>query len=238
MTNSIVAEYGNCIQRAKLNRETDTHWYIDGEFVDLERGVMTVRQFRQRKDQAAKSAKYDSERALDIAFQIGQSKAMRNAVLNGIPQSIIERAIKRVKQAEAQEAIQESGSIDKAKLAMVAAFAKIKVTQEMIEKRLEKPIAEWTEADVVNMRIVYKSINSPEGEATVDEEFGDGLSRVDAPTIQDAAQGTPANRQGDDLEIPDWNTLTGETVQAPKTDAPVDPETGEVLPQGDDLPPE
>lgn len=229
MSNSIVAEYGNCIQRAKLVSETNTHWLIDGEFVDLERGVMTVRQFRQRKDQGSKSAKYDDERALDIAFQIGQSKAMRNAVMNGIPQSIVERAIKTVRKALAQEAIQEAGGVDKAKVAMVSALARYGVTQKMIETRLKKPIAEWTEANIADMRIVFTSLR--DGDITVDKAFPSESKQAEQSDVKNAPP------PSDDLEIPDWNTLTGEAVKSNET---VDPVTGEVLPGGntsdDDLP--
>ena len=53
-------------------------WIIYARLMDLETGFAMTRPFQQRKGQ--KAMKTDDARALDIALQIGVSKAIRNVV--------------------------------------------------------------------------------------------------------------------------------------------------------------
>ena len=57
-------------------------WIIYARLMDLETGFAMTRPFQQRKGQ--KAMKTDDARALDIALQIGVSKAIRNVVCNGL----------------------------------------------------------------------------------------------------------------------------------------------------------
>jgi hypothetical protein len=51
-----------------------------------------ARQFRQSKSWKV-HGKHDEDRKRDIRFQIGQSKAVRNVILNAIPSGLIDRAL-------------------------------------------------------------------------------------------------------------------------------------------------
>lgn len=224
MTNSIVSEYMNCTQAARLVSEDKDSWLIDGVFVDLERGVMTKRQFRQRKDQGAKAGKYDSERALDIAFQIGQSKAMRNAVVNAIPYSILSRAIDAVKQQLGREIAQKSGGdIVQSRKSMLDTFKKrYNVTPEQIEYRMRVYIDELQWEDLGTLRNIYKAIQ--DGETTVEAEFT--IEEAEAP----AAIAVPQEPKEEPKEASEASPEDGELV-IPKLDFPevIDPNTGEVV---------
>jgi hypothetical protein len=82
MANAIARHFGNCIVETRVFDE-GTHWTFYARFVDLETGYTLVRAYRQRKE--ANIGMKDSQRALDIVFAIGQSKAIRNVVLNALP---------------------------------------------------------------------------------------------------------------------------------------------------------
>lgn len=74
-------EYGNCAVDIR-EIEGPTHWTFYARFVDLETGYSLTRAFRQRKN--ALQGKYEDDRKLDMAYQMGQSKASRNVVVNAL----------------------------------------------------------------------------------------------------------------------------------------------------------
>lgn len=82
LANMLVRLYGNCAVDVDVS-ENETHWTFKAWFTDLETGFQTPRLFQQRKNQNIGS-KYEADRAADMVFQIGQSKAIRNVVLNAL----------------------------------------------------------------------------------------------------------------------------------------------------------
>jgi hypothetical protein len=74
--------YGNCQVDCRVE-DIQHSWIFYARFVDLETGYTLVRPFQARKSAAEKAMK-DRERALDIAFQIGASKATRNVINNAL----------------------------------------------------------------------------------------------------------------------------------------------------------
>ncbi len=79
--NAVARLYGNCSTRIRSVDHGD-HWLFTAQFYDFETGYVLERQFQQRKDQ--KVMKTDRGRQLDILFQIGQSKAIRNVICNAL----------------------------------------------------------------------------------------------------------------------------------------------------------
>lgn len=71
--------YGNNQNDIRVIDNGD-HWIFYARFVDLETGYSLTKAFQQRKSQSTFNTK-DADRKLDIAFQIGQSKAQRNVIL-------------------------------------------------------------------------------------------------------------------------------------------------------------
>ncbi len=71
--------YGNNQNDIRVTDNGD-HWVFYARFVDLETGYSLTKAFQQRKSQSTFNTK-DADRKLDIAFQIGQSKAQRNVIL-------------------------------------------------------------------------------------------------------------------------------------------------------------
>ncbi len=93
--------YGNCAVDMLPMQETAESWIFAAVFVDLETGFTITRQFRQSKNWKV-HGKLDDERKADVRFQIGQSKAIRNVVLNAVPKGLI-----RVAMDEAKKGVRE-----------------------------------------------------------------------------------------------------------------------------------
>ncbi len=88
--------WGNCAVFPEPVQDGGDSWIFTTAFVDLETGFTLQRQFRQSK-RSIVHGDYDTERKDDIRFQIGQSKASRNVVVNAIPKTIINEAMATAK---------------------------------------------------------------------------------------------------------------------------------------------
>lgn len=97
--------WGNCAVDFAPVQSTEDSWIFTAQFIDLETGFTLARQFRQSKHWSV-AGKYDQERKDDMRFQIGQSKAARNVVVNALPKWLIDAAIR-----EAQNGVR--GRIEK-----------------------------------------------------------------------------------------------------------------------------
>ncbi len=93
---ALIRCYGNCAVDLGEVQETRDAWIFTATFVDLETGFTLARQFRQAKGWTV-YGKFDEARKEDIRFQIGQSKAVRNVILNAVPGWLVRRAMDRCK---------------------------------------------------------------------------------------------------------------------------------------------
>src|SRR5262245_37457744 len=82
LANDLARIYGNCDVDIRVVDGPDS-WVFYARFTDYESGFSLTRPFQQRKD-ASKMGGADDARRLDIAFQIGVSKAERNVVVNAL----------------------------------------------------------------------------------------------------------------------------------------------------------
>lgn len=102
----LVRCWGNCAVDMGEVQDTPDAWIFTAKFVDLETGYTLTRQFRQSKDWAV-YGKFDEARKDDIRFQIGQSKAVRNVILNAVPRWLVNRALDKAK-GGVREAIEKA----------------------------------------------------------------------------------------------------------------------------------
>lgn len=79
LANTIARYYGNALVQVR-SYDSGSHWVFVARMTDLESGSSMERAFQQRKGQ--NTGMKDRARAEDIIFQIGQSKAIRNVVVN------------------------------------------------------------------------------------------------------------------------------------------------------------
>ncbi|MGE5410063.1 MAG: hypothetical protein ACM3MI_03810 [Clostridiales bacterium] len=81
---AIARNMGNNAVDVTVEEKPDAY-YFHGAYIDLETGFNLRRAFRQRRTQNIGEKMKNDDRSQDIVFQIGQSKAIRNVVLNAIP---------------------------------------------------------------------------------------------------------------------------------------------------------
>jgi hypothetical protein len=165
LARSIARNFGNVAVDIIEEPETLTHYKFKAVFIDLETGLNWPRLFKQRKSQ--KTGMADTERAEDIIFQIGQSKAQRNAVFQGVPGWLVDKAIEVAEQAEVQ-GIKDEG-IEIARVKVLDFFAGYGVDQDRIELKLGKKVEKWIDKDIADLRASATAIK--EGRTSVAEMF-------------------------------------------------------------------
>jgi hypothetical protein len=129
--------WGNCAVETQPVQDMPDSWIFTAAFVDLETGFTLSRQFRQSKKWMV-YGKFDDERKDDIRFQIGQSKALRNVVLDALPETILRRALDEAK-AGVRAAVEDyvkKNSMVKAVDAIIVALGKFGIKEELILERL------------------------------------------------------------------------------------------------------
>ena len=156
--------YGNCVVDVDAN-ETPSHYMMKGIFIDLESGFTCPRLFRQRKGQGI--GMKDKDRAEDIVFQIGQSKAIRNAVIKAMPEWLIERVIEVATEAELNKAKKEN--IHLARQKVIEFFGQFGISADRIEAERKRPIDQWTPNDIVDLRGMASALK--EGRTGADDLF-------------------------------------------------------------------
>ena len=162
----LARNYGNCVLETNV-KETTTHFIFQGVFIDLESGFTCPRMYRQRKSQSMGS-KMDADRQEDIVFQIGQSKALRNAVIKAMPSWLISKAIEVSKEFERSSIV----DLNSKRVNAIAAFKEKGVNQEQLEEYIERAADDWIADDLVDLNGVLTGMN--EGRINAKELFGDG----------------------------------------------------------------
>ena len=101
---SIARLYGNCAIDNKDVQETASAWIFTATFVDLETGFTLSRAWEQPKNWTV-YGDMDAHRKRTIRFQQGQSKAIRNVVLNCMPIGLIAAGMAAAKGKVAEKII-------------------------------------------------------------------------------------------------------------------------------------
>lgn len=172
----MLRNFGNCVCIPEIEEEGPMHWVFKATFIDLETGLTFPRLYRQRKGESHQRSGGDAERLTDIAFQIGQSKAIRNTVVSIMPGWLVSRATAASKDEALKGYKNLPEMVEKAR----AVFAQIGVTFEQLEAKVGRPSAQWTSDDVRLLIALQKGILSRE--TSVEREF---------PKPEPAAAATP-----------------------------------------------
>jgi hypothetical protein len=194
MARRMLLNYGKAVVSIAVAAETSRDWTFSATFVDLETGVSFNRLFQQRKVVNI-GKKMDEARALDIAFQIGMSKATRNVILAAMPQHLIDRCIER---AQEQELVQiEKAGVIPSRNKTVGFLARHGVTDQQIEAVFGKPLGTFTAQNVVELRGMARAIHEGASEAhvlfppVVDDEKEKGAAKAEAAAalVDEGGQG-------------------------------------------------
>jgi len=161
---AMARHYGNCVVDVDV-KETHSHFIFKGVFIDLETGFTVPRLFRQVKSR--EMGNYDADRAEDMVFQIGHSKAQRNAIIKAMPGWLVEQLIQISMEAAANDIKSENIEMSRAK--SVSYFEGYGVTQEVLESMLDKKADKWMNDDILKLRDIAEAIRN--GNVSVDEVF-------------------------------------------------------------------
>jgi len=215
LANNVARLYGNCYIQVREFDMGDAFTFY-ARFTDLETGFSMERAYRQRKSQTSMRTK-DADRALDITYQIGQSKAIRNVIVNAL-QLHCDFAFE-----EARNSLVEKIGKDLAtwRERTLQGLTKIPVELVRAERAIGRSAKEWTASHVAQVIAMMKSV--ADGMATVEETF----PPLEAPTAPEGAQmpDAPAGtalRQQPEGGAQSTSPGTGQNVNA-SADAAVTP---------------
>lgn len=138
MANMLGRLWGNSALLARSIQDLGDSWVFTSAFVDLETGYTMERQFRMSKKFTI-YGKHDDERKDDMRFQIGQSKANRNVVLNVIPEWLIDEAMQTALAGgrEKLEKMIEEDGIEHVRDGVFKSLAKSGIKEEVVLKKLK-----------------------------------------------------------------------------------------------------
>ena len=146
LANDLVNLWGNCAVDCDII-ETKTHWIFKAWFIDYERGVSRSRLFQQRKSQTA--GMKDADRQADMIFQSGQSKAIRNVVLNGVP-SLANFALEESKRGLVDK-LQDKENRQKAVEFIDRVMEENGIVDQQVEAVLGRVRKDWTLRDLARV---------------------------------------------------------------------------------------
>lgn len=229
LANDLARLYGNCEVDTRV-QDLGESWLIYARFTDFETGYALVRPFQQRKSQ--RSMRGDADRALDIAFQIGVSKAIRNVVTNAL-QTFSDFAFDEAKQALVDKI---GKNLANYRNRVLQGFENAKIDPARAEQLLGRASADWTAPDVAKVIAMMKAV--ADGMATWDETFPlpadaatkavetklDALAGADGQTDQAAETKKPE---------PEQKTADPKTNSNTKESAPSQAENASAIPEAD-----
>lgn len=139
-----IRNFGNARVGQRPMIETPTAYIFTAVIFDYETGFVYERTFRQSKEYTV-YGRMDKFRKEDIRFQIGQSKASRNAILNYLPAGLIDRMMEAAKNSvreQIENRIKKDG-IEKVKAEIMAALVKAGASKEIVEQRIGLLMEDW-----------------------------------------------------------------------------------------------
>lgn len=206
LANDLARIYGNCGVDTRV-QDLGEAWLIYARFTDYETGFDMVRPFQQRKSQ--RSMRGDNERALDIALQIGVSKAIRNVVVNAL-QTYADFAFEEARNALVDKIGKELPRYREATARRLAEHVEI----VRVEAVIGRPVAEWLAPDVARVIAMMKAVQ--DGMASLDDTFPP--LRTDKP----AEDGKAASKAAMDQFAGEKDTAAGDQQQSSTSEAEQD----------------
>lgn len=167
LANEVARVYGNCEVDTRVMDLGDS-WLIYARFTDFESGYTLVRPYQQRKSQKTMGERAtweDPDRARDIAFQIGTSKAIRNVVTNAL-QTISDFAFEQAKESLVK---QIGNDLKKYRDGVIKRLKDRDVDVRRVEAVVGRASADWLAPDIALIVASMKAVT--DGMATLDETF-------------------------------------------------------------------
>jgi hypothetical protein len=215
---AVASCYGNCRVGATVVRETHDAWTFSATFQDLEKGVTVVREFQQRKGQ--NTGMKDGGRQLDIVFQIGQSKAIRNVVVAAIP------TITNVAYMAAKDSIlgRVEQNPEKFREWLVGTIEGMRLSLAAIESALATTYRDWSASQMARTYADLKAVK--DGMVQPDDLWpgsAGGKGVVAGDTVSEAAAAAGAVQTEDAEEQPPLKPRAAAPTAKPEPAKPAAP---------------
>lgn len=169
LANDVARIYGNCAIEVRVH-DVGTAWVFYARFTDYETGYSMERSYQQRRGQSSMNT--NADRQLDIAFQIGQSKAIRNVIVNAL-QTYADYGFQEAKRSLVEKIGKD---LVKWRERVLEGLEKEGVEKIRVEKVLGRAASDWLAPDVGMVIAMMQSV--ADGMTTWEEAF---------PTEQTAA---------------------------------------------------
>jgi len=214
---SIVRNFGNSFVDVEVE-EQEKAYIFTAYYSDLETGFNLSRSYRQNK--ASPKTKYgkdiyEGDRGTDIIFQIGQSKAIRNVILNAVPRWLATKVLEESKN-NAMATINNMGEV-KARELLRRKIDNLNLPLQRVENIYGKAKA-WDKVKLVQLSSALKSLeNGYEDEDTlfpviakasvkeiVTQAEKDALMEVDTSTTvetTESQESKPTNKRSQALRV-------------------------------------
>lgn len=166
LANDLARLYGNCEIDCDVIDLGD-HWMIYAVFTDYETGYRLKRPFQQRKNQRSVGGDRQdmADRALDIALQIGASKAIRNVTTNAL-QTFSDFAFQEAKNALVEKVGKD---LPRWRERVAQRLEDLKVEPLRVEKIIGRKLADMLAPDVAKVIAMMQAVR--DGMATLEETF-------------------------------------------------------------------
>jgi hypothetical protein len=190
LANAVARLYGNSRVQLRVADYGD-YWLFLARFSDYESGYSLERAFQQRKSQVSIKTK-DYERQQDIAFQIGQSKAIRNVIVNMLG-TLTDFAYEEARNSMVDRIGKDlAGWREKT----LASLKDLPVDLTRVERVIGRAHKDWLAPDIA--RIVAMGRGIKDGMATIDETFPSLAAEASAtqPAASAPADQASAVQQG------------------------------------------
>ena len=157
-------------------------WIFYARGTDIETGFSLERAYRQRKSQTSMRTQ-NAERAQDITYQIGQSKAIRNVIVNSL-EIYCDHAFEEARNSLVDKIGKDLPAWRERTL---QGLAKIPVDVHRVERVLGRASKDWLAPNIAQVIAMMKSI--ADGMASLDEVF--------PPAIEAPAEGSASPQPQD-----------------------------------------
>jgi hypothetical protein len=178
LANDVARIYGNCDVDVRVFDQGDS-WLFYARFLDIETGFSLTRPFVQHKGQSSVKTK-DPERARNIAFQIGASKAIRNVVVNAL-QTYADFAFEEAQRAFVPNVEKK---LDHYRNKVAERLVELRIELSAVERSVGRAIGKWTAADVARVIAEVQAIQ--DGMASAADTFPLAAEREE-PAAREAA---------------------------------------------------
>lgn len=178
LANDVARIFGNNVNEV---REIDVGdaWIFYARFTDIETGFSMERAYRQRKGQSSMKTK-DPDRQLDIAYQIGQSKAIRNCIVNSL-QIYADYAFENARNS----LVQKIGTdVEGWRNRTIEGLKRMPVDLARAERVIGRAAKDWLAPDIARLVAMMRAV--ADGMATIDDTF----PAVEKPAAESDAAST------------------------------------------------